>query len=126
MRLEQFHRCERKRRVVVERSRNQAWRQQGLVRKRLIFIMGAREWQRPALADETHIGQRLLGGDPAHLPFDDEHEIEVAVADLADRPGGRRSAEPGRDRGKPREVIAQIRLAENAVIALPGGQRGSV
>jgi hypothetical protein len=67
--------------------------------------MRARQRQRPALADEAHVRQRLLDGDAAHVPLYDEHEIEVAVADLADRPGCWRAAKPGRDRGKPGEVV---------------------
>ena len=89
MRLEQLHDDERKRLIVVEHGRHQSWRQPGLMRQRQIFVMGARQRQRPALADQTHIGQRLLDGDSAFCPLDDEHEIEVAVADLADRPGCR-------------------------------------
>ena len=108
---------ERKRLVVVQHGRHQPGRQPRLMRERQIFVMRARQRQRPAFADEAHIGQRLLDGDAARSPLDDEHEVEVAVADLADRPGGGRSAEPGCDRGIRREIVAQVRLAQNAVFA---------
>src|SRR3712207_6943031 len=44
---------------------------------------GALEGQRPALADEAHIGQRLLHHEAAGRALHDEDEVEVAVADLA-------------------------------------------
>ena len=92
----------------------------GLVRQRQMFVVRTRQRQRPALADQAHIGQRLLDGDSAVAAAYDEDEIEIAVADLADGPAGRRSAQPRCDRGKLREVIAQIRLAQNPIFVLPG------
>ena len=101
MRLDQLHDDERKPLIVVQHIRHQSGRQPRLMRQRQIFVMRARQRQRPAFADETHVGQRLLDGDAARVPLDDEHEIEVAVADLADRPGSRCAAKPGRDRREP-------------------------
>src|SRR6267142_5479122 len=82
MRLDQLHDDERKGLVVVKHRRHETGRQPRLMRERQIFIMRARQRQRPALADETYIGQRLLDGYSALAPLDDEYEIEVAVADL--------------------------------------------
>ena len=105
---------------MVQHGRHQPGRQPRLMRQRQIFVMRARQRQRPALADQPHVRQRLLDGDTARIPLDDEHEIEVAVADLADRPGCRCAAKPGRDRGKPCEVIPQIGFMKNSIFILPG------
>ena len=91
--------------------------------QRQIFVVRARQRQRPALADEAHVRQRLLDGDAARVPLDDEHEVEVAVADLADRPGSRRAAKPGRDRRAPGEVIPQIGFMKNSIFVRPGISR---
>ena len=115
VRLEQLHGDERERLVVVKHRRHQTGRQPRLMHERQIFIVRARQRQRPALADQTHIGQRLLDGDSALAPLDDEHEIEVAVADLADRPGRRRSSELRGDGGKPRKVVPQIAFPQNSI-----------
>jgi hypothetical protein len=123
VRFEQFHDDERERLVVVQHRRHQSGRQPRLMRQRQIFVMRARQRQRPALADEAHVRQRLLDGDAARGPLDDEHEVEVAVADLADRPGSGCAAKTGRDRGKPREVIPQIGFMKNSVFVLPGGRQ---
>ena len=120
MRLDQLHDDEREPLVVVQHRRHQPGRQPRLMRERQIFVMRARQRQRPAFADEPHIWQRLFDGDAARGPFDDEHEIEVAVADLADRPGCGRAAKPGRNRGKPCEVIPQIGFMKNSIFILPG------
>ena len=68
MRLDQLHDDEGERLVVVQHRRHQTGRQPGLMRERQIFVMRARQRQRPALADEPHIGQRLLDGDAARRP----------------------------------------------------------
>ena len=106
--------------IVMQHRRHQPGRQPGLMRQRQIFVMRARQRQRPAFADEPYIGQRLLDGDAARGPLDDEHEVEVAVADLADRPGSRLAAKPGRDRREPCKVIPQIGLMKNSVFVGPG------
>ena len=120
MRLDQLHHDEREPLIVVQHSRHQSGRQPRLMRQRQIFVMRARQRQRPAFADEAHIRQRLLDGDAARGPLDDEHEIEVAVADLADRPGSGCAAKPGRDRREPREVVPQIGFMKNSIFVLPG------
>ena len=101
MRLEQLHHDERQRLVVVQHRRHEAGRELRLLRQGEIFVMGARQRQRPALADEAHVGQRLLHGDAALRALDDEDEVEIAVADLGDRPGGGLAAEPRRDLRQP-------------------------
>jgi hypothetical protein len=53
-------------------------------------------------------------------PLDDEHEIEVAVADLADRPGSGCAAKPDRDRRDPGEVVPQVGVMKNSIFVLPG------
>ena len=120
MRLDQLHDDEREPLVVVQHGRHQPGRQPRLMRQRQIFVMRARQRQRPAFADEPHVRQRLLDGDAARVPLDDEHEIEVAVADLADRPGCRGAAKPGRDRREPREVVPQVGFMKNSIFVLPG------
>ncbi len=107
--------------MVMKDRRHQPGRQPGLMGERQMFIVRTRERQRPALADQAHIGQRLLDGDCAVLASYDEDEVEIAVAYFADRPVRRRSAELGCDRGKLRKVVSQIRLAQNPVFVPPGG-----
>ena len=87
----------------------------GLFGQRAIFEPAALERQRPGFSDETHIGQRLLDDDARGRPFDDEDEIEIAVADLADAPVGRLAAEPfangrnvGERAGKARSVNGRV------------------
>ena len=125
MRLDQLHDDKGEPLVVVQHIRHQPGRQPRLMRQRQIFVMRARQRQRPAFADEAHIRQRLLDGDAARGPLDDEHEIEVAVADLADRPGSRCAAKPGRDRREPCEVVPQIGLMKNSIFVLRGRFRCS-
>src|SRR3954470_22672733 len=75
--------------------------------------------QRPALADQADIGQRLLHGDAAAAALDDENEIEIAVADFGDRPGGRLAAEGRSDIRNACEIIPQVSLMQNPVVPLP-------
>ena len=82
--------------------------------------MSPRQRQRPALADEPHVRQRLLDGYAARSPLDDEHEVEVAVADLTDRPGSGSAAKPGRNGREPCEVVPQIGFMKNSVFVGPG------
>lgn len=93
--------------------------QPGLMGERQTLIVRARQRQRPAFADQPHIRQRLLDGDAADPAAHDEDEIEIAVADLADRPVCRRPAELARGRGKLREIIAQIGLQQYSVVVRP-------
>ena len=76
---------------------------------------GPLEIERPALADQAHIGQRLLDAQVAGGPLDDEHEVQVAVADLASpasRPARRRA---GPERGQPGEIARHGPVVERAV-----------
>jgi hypothetical protein len=120
VRLQQLHGDEGERLVMVEHRWHQLRHQAGLVQQRQMFVVRTRQRQRPALADEAHIGQRLLDGNSAVAAAHDEDEIEIAVADFADGPVGRRSTQPRGDRGKPRQVVAQIRLTQNTIFVLPG------
>ena len=87
------------------------WRAAGIARRlprqRVIFEERAFQRQRPALADEAHIGKRLFDDDAAARALDDEDEIEVAVADLAHAPASRRRVEPLADRLDPFEAVRQ-------------------
>ena len=125
-RLDQLHDDEGERLVVVQHGRHQTGRQPRLMRERQMFVMRARQRQRPALADEPHVGQRLLDGDPAVRAPDDEHEVEVAVADLADRPGLRRSPELLGNGGKPRKVVPQFAFRQSSIFFLPGSRQWSM
>jgi hypothetical protein len=58
---------------------------------------GALQRHRPAFADKPHIGQGLLDADAACRPPDQEDEVQVSVADLADLPITRLPAQPGGD-----------------------------
>ena len=118
VRLEQLHGDEGESLVVMKHRRNQTGRQPGLMHERQMFIMRARERQRPALADQTHIGQRLLDGNSALRPLYDEHEVEVAVANLADRPIRWRSPKPGGNGGQLCQIVSQIRVPQNSVLVL--------
>ncbi len=123
MRLEQLHGDEGETLIVVQHRRHQAGRQPGLMDQRQILVVRARQRQRPALADQSHIRQRLLDGNTARRSLDDEHEIEVAVADFTDRPGLRRSSQPGDDVRNLGEVGAQIRIVQNAIFIRSGAAR---
>ena len=79
-----FHHDHRLRAVEVEHLRRQAGRVAGLLGQRPIFEPATLERQRPGFADQPHVGQRLLDHDAVTRPLDDEDEIEIAVADLAD------------------------------------------
>ena len=80
-----------------------------------MFEEGALQGHRPALADKTDIGQGLLDADPAGRPFDQENEIEVAVADLADLPGIGSAAEPGSDAIDAGEKFGQQLVVEGVI-----------
>jgi hypothetical protein len=61
--------------------------------------MSAIEWKGPALSDQAHIRQRLLDDHAGRAGGDDEDEVEIAVADLADRPIGRIAFKSSRHAG---------------------------
>lgn len=117
--LEQLHHRQRQGLVVMQQRRHEAGRELGLPRQSEIFVMSPGQRQRPALADEADIGQRLLHGDAAAAALDDENEIEIAVADFGDRPGGRLAAEGRGEIRNAREIVPQRRLMQNPVVPLP-------
>src|SRR4029077_10272473 len=69
----------------------------------------------PALADQPDIGQRLLQHDAAFGPFDDEHQVEIAVAHFADLPIRRLAADAGRNGGDIRQIGGNIGFLEGPV-----------
>ena len=87
----------------------------GLLGQRAIFEPRALERQRPGFADETHIGQRLLDDDAVFVALDDEHQIEIAVADLADPPAGRLAAEPFADGRNLGERAGKARTVDGGI-----------
>jgi hypothetical protein len=89
--------------------------------ERQMLVVRTRKRQRPALADQAHVRQRLFDCDSALPSPYDEHEIEIAVANFADRPGCWRTAQLRRDPGKLRKIVAQIGLPQNSIFVLPGG-----
>ena len=66
--------------------RHRARRARLLPGQRVVFEEGALQRQRPAVADEPHIGQRLLDDGGALVALDDEDQVQIAVADLAHLP----------------------------------------
>src|SRR5690606_20564865 len=55
----------------------------------VILEEGALQWQRPTLAHEAHIGQRLLDDGATLVALHDEDEVQITVADLTHVPAGR-------------------------------------
>ena len=94
MRAQILHDEERLRLVEMIDLGDAAGIARGLAGQRLIFEERAFQRQRPTVADQAHVGQRLLDDDAAPRAFDDEHEIEIAVADFAHAPRFRRRSEP--------------------------------
>src|SRR6185503_2990227 len=71
--------------------------------------------ERPALADQAHVGERLFHHHAALGAFDDEDEVEVAVADLAHPPVGRLAAEAGGDRRQARQISSDVVFLQGAI-----------
>ncbi len=69
--------------------RHRARRSRLLPGQRVVFEEGALQRQRPAVADQADIGQGLLDDGSSRGAFDDEDQVEIAVADLADLPASR-------------------------------------
>jgi len=86
VRMQIFHHDHRLRAIEMKNPRRQPGGIFGLLGQRVVFIPAALERQGPGFADEPHIGQGLLDHHGAGRPFDDEDEVEVAVADLPDAP----------------------------------------
>jgi hypothetical protein len=95
--MEPLHHDERLRLVEMHDAGDDARVARLLPDQRVVFVEGAVQRQGPAFADETDVGQRLLDDDGACGPFDDEDEVEVAVAHLAHAPVGGRAADGPRD-----------------------------
>jgi len=68
-----------------------------------VLEKSALERHRPAFADKSHIGQRLLDADAARRSPDQEDEVQVSIADFADLPIDRAAAQPRRDLRQPRK-----------------------
>ena len=98
MRRQVLHDDERLGFVEVVDLRHQAGRARLLPGKRMVLEEGALERQRPALADQPHIGQRLLDDRSALVALDDEDQIEIAVADFTDVPASGSAADARRQR----------------------------
>ena len=81
--------------VIMMDLRYERTGEAGLFAQRHVFVMGARQRQRPAFADESHVRQRLLHRNAAGRTLDDEYEVEVAVSHFGDRPVGGGAAENG-------------------------------
>lgn len=107
MRRQKLHDDQRLLLVEMEDLRHLAGRARSLARQRVVFEEGALKRQRPALADKAHIGQGLLDDQAAFVAVDDEHQVEVAIADLADAPCGRIVSETGAQRLQPTQPRAQ-------------------
>ena len=115
MRPKIFHHDHRLGAIEVEQLGRQAGRVASLLGQRAIFEPRALERQRPRFADEPHIGQRLLDDDAVSLALDNEHQVEIAVADLADPPAGRLAAEPIADRGNIGKRAGKARAIHGSV-----------
>ncbi len=87
----------------------------GLDRGRTMLEPGPLQVQRPALADQPDIGQRLLDAQVTGRAVDDEDQVEVAVADLAHLPGRGLAAEPRADGGQRGQVLRHGLDVERAV-----------
>ena len=108
--LEELHHDELQGLVEMQDLGNEARRQLRLAPQGKVLVMGARQRQRPALPDEAHEGKRLFHRDAAMGAFDDEDEVQIAVTDLAHRPGCALLAETlarGRNAG---EIAGKIGL----------------
>jgi hypothetical protein len=86
VRCQILHDDQRLRLVEEENLRHHTGSTRSLAHQRVVFEEGAFQRQRPALADKANIGQGLLDDRRAFAARDDEHEVEVAVADLLDGP----------------------------------------
>jgi hypothetical protein len=80
-----------------------------------VFVEGAVERHRPALARRPDIRERLLDADRAGRPIDEKDQIEIAVADLADAPGLGAAAQALADIPQAHEEAGQRRLVERLV-----------
>ena len=66
--------------------------------QRLVLEEGALQRQRPAFADQPHIGQRLLDAEAAGRAAHQEDEVQIAVAHLVHLPRGGGAAETRAER----------------------------
>ena len=107
MRREEFHDDDRLARIEMENLRHHSGIALSLSGQGMIFEEGALQRQGPAIAHEADIGQRLLDDHGALGAFDDEDQIEIAVADFAHFPGLRISADPVLHGGKAAQPCRQ-------------------
>ena len=84
--LEEFHDDKCHVGVVVEDCRSEPRGMAGLTDKGEMLEVRPREGQRPALANQADIGERLLDGNAAGRAAHLEDQIEIAVTDLLDSP----------------------------------------
>ena len=66
--------------------------------QRLVLEERTVERQRPALAHQAHVWQRLLHAKPAGRAAHEKDEVQIAVADLVHSPGRGIAAEPRAER----------------------------
>ncbi len=115
MGLQPLHDNGEERRIVVVELGNQPADMAAMLAQAFVLEEGALERHRPALSDHPDIGQSLLDADPTGRPLDQEHEVEIAVADLGDAPIGRGPAEARNDLGQLGEEVRQRALIERAI-----------
>ena len=132
--LQQLHDYGRLARCEMIDFRHQAPHHMGLCQQRLVLEMRAIQRQRPAFANQPHIGQCLFDANPASWSLDDKDEVEVAVADFAHGPSVRRTAEHLHRRRHAGEKHADacgrqrriVRSADEAVGDRGGGHAGGL
>ena len=83
---------------MVDRGR-QPRRVAAVLDQRLVLEEGALQRQRPAFADQPHIGQRLLHREAAGRAAHQEDEVQIAVAHFLHPPAVGRAAETRAERG---------------------------
>jgi hypothetical protein len=98
MRRQEFHDDDRLGGIKMEDLRRLAGVAGALTHQGIIFEERAFQRQRPGLADQPDIGQRLLDDHRAPRSPDNEYQIEIAVADLGDLPGSHIFSDPRPER----------------------------
>ena len=104
MRRQVLHDDERLGFVEQDDFRRQPGRAFVFSHERLTFEERAIQRQRPGFADQADVGQRLLNDHRPRGALDDEHQIEIPVADLGDAPFVRATAQNRRNCFKSAEV----------------------
>ena len=115
VRLQQLHRRQHHGRVeMVDRGREPR-RVAAVLDQRLVLEEGALQRQRPAFADQPHIGQRLLDAEAAGRAAHQEDEVQIAVAHFVDAPAVGRAAETCAERRNFGETGGEARHVERPV-----------